>query len=158
MGLTLLSVFVGGHSQAQSDVIDPLEPNNSLVSECESPSSLNNVKIMFATEPHFSPYDPFANILIEMDFSKKSYTFVELQTQQSFIGAYQYRKLAQNVGYVEGKDVIGAHILRYTILLVCKNSYEGRYIFSQAQAGDLSDINQNMGVYYIFPDKPSVFD
>ncbi|WP_298774129.1 hypothetical protein [uncultured Shewanella sp.] len=118
---------------------------------CKMPDGLNKLKLVFVTDPQYAPYNPFANALIEMDFTKRSYVFVELQRKRSFIGAYQYRKLAQNVGYLEGKDAIGSHILRYSITFVCKNAFEGHYIYSQAQEGALFDINQNMGRYYIYP-------
>ncbi|WP_299491602.1 hypothetical protein [uncultured Shewanella sp.] len=118
---------------------------------CEMPISLDKLKLVFVTDPNYAPFNPYSNSLIEMGFSRKSYVFSELQTEKRFIGAYKFKKVAKNVGYLEGKDVIGTHILRYTLTLVCKNAFEGRYIFSQEREGELSDINQNMGVYYILP-------
>lgn len=118
---------------------------------CEAPDSLNKLKLVFVANFNYAPNNPFADTMIEMDFTKKSYVFVELQRKRSFIGAYQYRKLAQNVGYLEGRDTIGAHILRYSITLVCQNALEGGYIFSQVSEGASFDINQNMGRYYIYP-------
>ncbi|WP_299002195.1 hypothetical protein [uncultured Shewanella sp.] len=147
-----LVIFLGGVlGLAQAQVTDNSVTESMPVTECGSPHSLNQAKIVFVTDPNYAPDDPFADRLIEMDFSKNSYVFVELEKNRSFIGAYKYRKLAQNVGYLEGRDAIGSYILRYSITLVCKNALEGRYIFSQEKEGAVFDINQNMGRYYIYP-------
>ncbi|MCL1127074.1 hypothetical protein [Shewanella surugensis] len=136
-----LSVF-SGLAAAENKAISPIVG-------CEAPKTLMGLTIVFATDPNYAPYNPFADVLLEMSFSVKSYTFNELQGMHSFSGGYFYRKLAQNVGVLTGKDIVGPKLLRYSIVFVCKSREEGHYIFSQEQGENLPDINQNMGTYVI---------
>ncbi|WP_299003819.1 hypothetical protein [uncultured Shewanella sp.] len=80
---------------------------------------------------------------------KKSLTFIDLKSHTSLIGNYIYKKMTQNVGYLEGVDMIGGNAVGYTLTFVCKNKDEGRYIFAQKSEGH--DIKQITGVYYIIP-------
>ncbi|MCL1123092.1 hypothetical protein [Shewanella surugensis] len=123
----------------------------SLAEGCQQPKSLNKSQLLFMMNEMYIPSNPNAGGIQQVNFTEKNLTATELRKGITSQGAYQYRIIASGVALVEAQLIEGDDRAIFRMILMCKNNFSGKYIFSQSQGVMKPDRRQNTGDYIIEP-------
>lgn len=126
-----------------------LLPGIGIADECKLPDNLDKKQILFMVNEVYTPTNPNAGGVIQINFTDKKIVSTELTKGITSQGQYEYRVIAPGVALLSVKLTEGDDRANFRTVMMCENDYSGTYIFSQSQGIIEPSKRQNAGRYII---------
>ncbi|WP_299002631.1 hypothetical protein [uncultured Shewanella sp.] len=120
-----------------------------IADDCILPDNLNKKQILFLVSEVYTPTNPDAGSVIQLNFTDKKIVSTKLIKGILSQGQYEYEIIAPGVALLSVKLTEGDDRAHFRTVMMCENDYSGMYIFSQSEGIIEPSKRQNTGSYII---------